>query len=143
MSGRTVRNVVAAILIATLWIPSLVAAVDAPVADAAMRGDAETVRALLQQGVDANAAQGDGMTGLHWAAEGGHAAVADLLLAAGAGVEAKTRVGGYTPPHLASRGGHGASRARGRPATSPCRRVRRRPRRSGDSRARRRSGAGT
>ena len=41
---------------------------DSPVADAAMRSDVETVRALVKQGADVNAAQGDGMTALHWAA---------------------------------------------------------------------------
>ncbi|MCH7892499.1 MAG: ankyrin repeat domain-containing protein, partial [Gemmatimonadetes bacterium] len=40
-----------------------------PVADAAMRGEIETVRSLLREGADVNAAQGDGMTALHWAAE--------------------------------------------------------------------------
>ena len=39
-----------------------------PVADAAMRGDRDAVRALLKDGADVNAAQGDGMTALHWAA---------------------------------------------------------------------------
>jgi len=47
-----------------------------------------------------NAAQGDGLTALHWAARRGHAEVADL--------EAKTRIGRYTPLHLASQGGHGS-----------------------------------
>ena len=48
------------------------------------------------------------MTALHWAAERGHAVVAELLLSADAAVEATTRVGSYTPLHLASRGGHGS-----------------------------------
>ena len=43
-------------------------AADAPVADAAMHGDGDTVRALLADGGDVNTAQGDGMTALHWAA---------------------------------------------------------------------------
>ena len=42
---------------------------ESPVADAAMRGDAEAIVALLRQGADVNAAQGDGMTAMHWAAE--------------------------------------------------------------------------
>jgi ankyrin repeat protein len=81
------------------------APVPAPVADAAMRGDREAVRGLLKQGADANAAQGDGMTPLHWAADRGDAAIAEMLLYAGANVSAVTRVGQYTPLHLASRGG--------------------------------------
>jgi uncharacterized protein len=76
-----------------------------PVADAAMRADKDAVRTLLKQGADVGAAQGDGMTALHWAAERGDAALADMLLYAGANVAAVTRVGQYTPLHLASKGG--------------------------------------
>jgi len=79
-----------------------------PLIDAARNGDAEAVRSLFAEVADANMAQGDGMTALHWAAERGHAAVADLLLSADAAVQAKTRIGSYTPLHLSSRGGHGS-----------------------------------
>ena len=78
---------------------------EAPVADAAMRGDAEDVRALLRQGEDVNAAQGDGMTALHWAAERSDAEMAEMLLYAGANVRAVTRIGQYTPLHIAARRG--------------------------------------
>ena len=44
-----------------------------------MRGDRDAVRALLQQGADVNAAQGDGMTALHWAAERGDAEMTAML----------------------------------------------------------------
>ena len=76
-----------------------------PVADASMHGDHDAVRALLRQGADVSAAQGDGMTALHWAAEHGDAELADILLYAGANVAAVTRIGEYTPLHLASRTG--------------------------------------
>ncbi len=76
-----------------------------PVADAAMRGDAEAVRALLRQGADVNAAQGDGMTALHQAAERGDAAMSEMLVYAGANVTAMTRIGQYTPLHVASLNG--------------------------------------
>lgn len=79
---------------------------DSPVADAAQRGDLETVRALLRGGEDANAAQNDGMTALHWAAMRNEAEMARTLLYAGAAVHAATRLGGYTPLHLAARAGH-------------------------------------
>ncbi len=76
-----------------------------PVADAARRGDGSAVRALLTQGADVNAPQGDGMTAIHWAAEHGDQAMADMLLFAGSNVAAVTRLGQYTPLHLAARSG--------------------------------------
>ena len=77
---------------------------EAPVADAAMQGRIDQVRALLRDGEDVNAAQGDGMSALHWAAERGDAEMVEVLVVAGAEVEAITRIGGYTPLHIASRG---------------------------------------
>src|SRR5262245_1933704 len=70
---------------------------DSPVADAAMRGDGERVRTLLRDGADVNAAQGDGMTALHWTALNGDLATTNVLLYAGATPEPLTRVGRYTP----------------------------------------------
>ena len=75
------------------------------VADAAMAEDKDTVLSLLKQGGDVNAAQGDGMTALHWAAMHGDAALASTLLHAGGNVQATTRLGGYTPLHLAIQSG--------------------------------------
>src|SRR5688500_9958603 len=66
--------------------------VESPVADAAMRRDVEQVRTLLKQGADVNAPQGDGMTALHWAAEHGDAALAQMLVYAGANVAPVTRI---------------------------------------------------
>ena len=79
---------------------------DSPVADAAMRGDIEAVRALLKDGGDVNAAQGDGMTALHWAAEAGDMEMVGMLLYAGANLRGVTRLGDYTPLHLASKAGN-------------------------------------
>lgn len=76
---------------------------DAPVADAAQRGDMDAVRRLLREGTDVNAPQGDGMTALHWAAERGDKDLCEVLLYAGARVDAGTRIGHYTPLHLAAR----------------------------------------
>ena len=64
---------------------------DVRVANAAMKGDKEAVRSLLKQAADVNAAQGDGMTALHWAAMNGDAEMAQILLYAGANVRAATR----------------------------------------------------
>src|SRR5687767_7973770 len=83
-------------------------AAESPIADAAARGDREAVKALLKKAADVNAAQGDGMTALHWAALNGDAEVAQMLLYAGANTGAKTRIGGYTPLHLAAQIGHAA-----------------------------------
>jgi len=98
-------NAVGALLVAVLFwlLPP-----DSPVADAAARGDVDTVRSLVKQGADVNAAQGDGMTALHWAAEEGSLELAEVLIYAGARVDALTRLGSYTPLHLASQRGHAA-----------------------------------
>ncbi len=74
-------------------------------ADAAARGDKAAIRDLLKQGADVNAAQGDGMSALHWAAERGDAELADLLIYGGANTGAVTRIGLYTPLHLAAKSG--------------------------------------
>ena len=80
----------------------------ASVAAAANRGDLREVRSLVEAGADVNAARGDGMTALHWAALDGRTEMAVVLLEAGAVPDATTRIGGYTPLHLAARAGHGA-----------------------------------
>jgi ankyrin repeat protein len=67
-----------------------------------MAGDAAAVRKLVQQGAGVNVAQGDGMTALHWAARRGNIDMANLLLRAKANVKAVTRIGEYTPLHVAS-----------------------------------------
>ena len=61
---------------------------ESPIADAAARGDREAVIALLKKAADVNAAQGDGMTALHWAAMNGDAELAEMLIIAGANVRA-------------------------------------------------------
>jgi ankyrin repeat protein len=102
----------ASLLIGATTVARLTAAADAPVASAAMRGDSDGVRTLLRGGADVNAAQGDGMTALHWTALNGDLKTMDALLVAGAATEALTRVGAYTPLHLASSRGQAAAIAR-------------------------------
>jgi ankyrin repeat protein len=104
------RNSLMTVWVLSLGMTALLGAANssAPVADSAMKGDRDAVRALLKQGADVSAAQGDGMTPLHWAAERGDAAMAEMLLYAGANIAAVTRIGQYTPLHLAARGGNAA-----------------------------------
>jgi len=100
---RTVRNTAIGALLATTLVA---AAPAAPVADAAEKGDRDGVAALLKQAADVNAAQGDGMTALHWAAMRNDASLAGMLLYAGASTKARTRIGGYTPLLLAATNGN-------------------------------------
>ncbi len=83
-------------------------AADSALADAAMRQDLPTVRTLLAQKADVNAAQGDGTTALHWAVYNHRADLVRMLLAAGADVKAKTRLGALTPVMMAARSGDSA-----------------------------------
>jgi uncharacterized protein len=81
------------------------AAADTRLSEAAMQGDKNALRTLLQQKADVNAAQGDGTTALHWAAYRDDVEMAQLLLKAGATVDVKTRVGEMTPLFMASKNG--------------------------------------
>ncbi|MEO9034074.1 MAG: ankyrin repeat domain-containing protein [Gemmatimonadaceae bacterium] len=97
--------VVAAVVLCSAAVPFVSIGTEAPVADAAMKGDSATVVSLIRTGADVNAAQGDGMTALHWAAQRGDAGEAKMLVTAGARLDATTRNGNYTPLHLAARAG--------------------------------------
>lgn len=65
------------------------------------------VRTLVAKKVDVNAPDADGSTALHWAAERDDVPMADLLIAAGANVKAKTRYN-VTPLALAATNGDAA-----------------------------------
>jgi ankyrin repeat protein len=108
MRRRLGSVTLAAVVLAAQAGAMAVGAIEAPLAAAAMRDDLAEVRTLLGRGADPNAAQGDGMTALHWAAERGQADIAAALLTAGARPSATTRLGAYTPLHLAARRGHDA-----------------------------------
>jgi ankyrin repeat protein len=92
-------------VLAVVMSVTLGAMAEAPVADAAARGDRDAVKALLKSAADVNAAQGDGMTALHWAAMNGDLELTQMLIFAGANVRATTRLGTYTPLYLASQQG--------------------------------------
>jgi ankyrin repeat protein len=94
--------------IVVLAVALQAAQLDTPVADAARDGNRALVRAALGKGANVNAAQGDGMTALHWAAMNGDAELTQILVRAGAGVNATTRIAGATPMLLAAENGHGA-----------------------------------
>ena len=87
LGGLRRRFAAAGTLAAALFFLAATAP-DAPMADAAMRGDVAAVRALIAQGADVNAAQGDGMTALHWDADIGNVELDQVLRAAGANVQA-------------------------------------------------------
>jgi uncharacterized protein len=105
MRSQILRLSTAAML-AACCSAALIAADAAAVADAAMARASESARRLLRSGADVNAAQGDGMTALHWAATHDDAELARMLLYAGANYRATTRLGGYTPLHVASKTAH-------------------------------------
>lgn len=75
---------------------------------AAASGNVEAVRLLLAPpvGSDPRAARINNFTPLHSAAMQGHAAVCELLLAAGAEVNIQTQPQGYAPLHSAAFAGH-------------------------------------
>ncbi len=93
------------ILFAILFAGVASARVSSPVLDAAKRQDVEALKSQLRAGGDANAAEGDGFTALHWAAKLGSEEIARVLIAAGADVKATTRLGNHMPLHVAAAAG--------------------------------------
>jgi ankyrin repeat protein len=79
----------------------LFAAPASDVADAAMKGNRDAVRSLLQRKADVNAPQIDGTTAMHWAVRADDLEIAQMLIRAGANVSAANR-DGATPLLLAS-----------------------------------------
>src|SRR5438132_13224622 len=87
-----IRHIFGCGMAALLAVANLPAA-SSELADAAMRGNKDAVRSLLQRKVDVNAPQIDGTTALHWAVRADDLDTVDLLLRAGATVSAANREG--------------------------------------------------
>src|SRR5947209_3189345 len=98
---------VAAIALLLSTVSVRAAGSNALLADAAEKMDRARVRSLLQQRVDVNARQVDGMTALHWATYHDDLETAQLLTRAGANVKAASRYG-VTPLSLACTNGNDA-----------------------------------
>ncbi len=105
----TMHGSVAAALAACLFLagPAAGAAAASEVADAAMAGDADEVRRLIEAGADVDAPQADGTTALHWAARWDDHDAARLLIRAGATLDAANHAGS-TPMRLAAVNGSAA-----------------------------------
>ena len=99
-----------AVVLLSLAAPAF-AAGGGPVADAAMKGDFATVRALIGRKADVNAPLADGSTALHWAAHWDDVAAADALIKAGANPAAASRLAA-TPMSVAAENGSAAMIAR-------------------------------
>ena len=103
INARVVRPCAAVVLFAALAATPLAsaAAVDLPLIDAVKRQDAAAVRQLLSDGTEVDGRQPDGATALHWATYREDLDTVDLLLRAGADVDAVNRLGA-TPLWLAA-----------------------------------------
>jgi ankyrin repeat protein len=101
------RRVLGCFLTGVLSMAGLAGAANSEVADAAMNGNKEAVRALVQRKANVNAPQIDGTTALHWAVQANDPDLADLLIRAGANVSAANHEGA-TPLLLAATNGNPA-----------------------------------
>lgn len=77
-----------------------------PLHEAAMRGETDVSRALIDRGADVNASAGHNVRPLHLAACGGHREVAELLLAANAEHDVRDTSYDATPEEWAQFWGH-------------------------------------
>src|SRR5437899_57256 len=112
MKSRSMNAILLIILLPTTFILASVmvsaATSDTRVSVAAMNGEMNEVRALLNENADVNAAQGDGTTALHWAAYRDDVEMVRALLQAGARTDVKTRLADITPLYMASKNGNAA-----------------------------------
>ena len=83
-------------------------AADVRLIEAVKAADEAAVRTMLTRRVDVNTPEADGTTALHWAVDGDHPELVELLLRAGASVKAANRYG-VTPLWLACTNGSAAT----------------------------------
>lgn len=98
-STRGALHILRAYCILTVAFAAASAA-DLRLIDAVRSGDQTAVRRLVGQHVDVNATEGDGSSALHFAAYADNLPIADVLIRAGARVDAANDLGS-TPLHLA------------------------------------------
>lgn len=101
------RRLIQCCMVVLLGVAILLGAAASDLADAAMRGNKQAVRSLLQQKANVNTPQSDGTTALHWAVRSDDLETAELLIRAGANVSAANREGA-TPLLLAAVNGNAA-----------------------------------
>ena len=104
MMSMITRSLIGGLILGQLAIVSLSATDDLGLANAVKNQDRDAARLALRRHVDVNAPLGDGSTALHWAAHWNDLEMADLLVAAGANVNAETDLG-VTPVYRLPRSG--------------------------------------
>lgn len=102
-----IRHIAGLVVVGLMLTTATVSMAQSEIADAAMRGDMDAVRELVDQSADVNATQGDGATAMHWAAYRGNVDLARTLIEAGADPSVANR-NGSTPLWLASTNGDAA-----------------------------------
>src|SRR5688500_13472001 len=105
--GIKAKGLVGGLMAILLSVASLAAAADLRLLEAVKNGDKETVRALLAEHLDVNTRSPDGATALHWAVHLDDLETAELLIRAGADVNAANDYG-VMPLSLACTNGNAA-----------------------------------
>ena len=104
--SMTIRRRCLSVLI-LVGLGSGITGAQTPLTEAAKNSDIGEVRALISEGMDANVAEADGTTALHWATHRDELPMAALLIDQGASVTATNRYG-VTPISLAAVNGNAA-----------------------------------
>src|SRR5579864_7447571 len=91
--SRYVTVAATAVGVAMAGAGALTAANDFRLLDAAKSEDAQAIRSLVEQGAPVNVKRADGVTPLHWVAQSNDLVSTDLLIHAGAQVNAADNYG--------------------------------------------------